>query len=221
MKYKNLTIIGTSHISKESIKEVSAKIIELKPVIIAIELDKPRLSALLNQKRPKTKVKDLRKIGFGGLFFNIIGGWIEKKLGKIVDTKPGSEMLAAIKLAKKENIPIALIDQDIRITLQRISKNISWKEKFRLLSDLIVGSISKKQEVKIDLEKVPEKEVIEQLTKEFGKRYPGLYKVLVTERNKVMAKGLNKLLTRYKEGEILAIIGAGHEEEIIELLKNE
>ena len=41
-----------------------------------------------------------------------------KKLGKIVNTKPGDEMRAAIKLAKENNIKIALIDQRIEITLK-------------------------------------------------------------------------------------------------------
>ena len=129
-------------------------------------------------------------------------------------------MLTAIKLAKKEGIPIALIDQDIRITLQRLSKQITWKEKLRFLSDFLFGNFHKQEKIKIDLTKVPEKEMIEKLTLEFKKRYPTMHNVLVTERNKVMAKNLYKLMTQEKDKKILAVIGAGHEQEIIDIIKN-
>lgn len=220
MQYKNLQIIGTSHIAKESIKNVKKAIIEEKPEIIAIELDKIRLKALLKKKGRSITLKDLRKIGLTGIFFNILGAWIEKKLGKLVKTKPGSEMIAAVKLAKKQNTPLALIDQDIRITLKSLSKQITWKEKIRFLMDLSIGSFTKQKKIKFDLSRVPSIETIKKLTLEFRKRYPTLYTVLVTERNKIMAKNLNNLIIKNKEKKILAIVGAGHEEEIIEILKN-
>lgn len=219
MQYNDLTIIGTSHISKQSVDEVKEFILNEKPEIIAIELDKLRLYSLFSKKK-KLKTSDLRKIGFAGLIFNLIGSYIEKKLGKLVDTKPGSEMIIAIKLAKQEKIPISLIDQDIRITLKKITKNITWKEKFRFLKDLFFSKQNKKELRKIDLSKVPSEKIIEELTREFEKRYPTLYKVLVTERNQIMAKNLNNLITNNKNKKILAIIGAGHKKDIEKLLKN-
>jgi len=221
MRYNNLTIIGTSHIAKESIDEVKRFILEEKPEIIALELDKLRFLALLNKKKKGVRVKDLKKIGLTGLIFNLFGAWAEKKLGKLVDTKPGAEMLTAIRLAKKEKIPLFLIDQDIRITLSDLSKKITWKEKFRLMLDLLFSNFHNTKKVKIDLNKVPDEKTINQMTKEFKKRYPSLYEVLVTKRNKTMAKNLNKLLTKEHKKEILAIVGAGHEKDMIDLLKNE
>lgn len=220
MRYKNLIIIGTSHISKESVEEVESTILEEKPDLIALELDILRVSALLNKRKKGVSAKDARKIGITGLLFNILGGWIEKRLGKLVDTKPGAEMLAAIKIAKKEKIPIALIDQDIRITLQRISKQITWKEKWRFLTDFLFRSFHKQEKIKINLTKVPEKKKIKKLTIEFKKRYPTLHHVLVIERNNIMAKNLYKLITKEKDKKILAVVGAGHEEDIIKIIKN-
>ena len=51
MHYNNITMIGTSHIAKESVSEVKNYIIKEKPDIIALELDRPRLAALLNKKK--------------------------------------------------------------------------------------------------------------------------------------------------------------------------
>jgi len=220
MKYKNLQIIGTSHIAAESVEKVKAFIEGSKPDIIAIELDKPRLDSLLHKRERKVRFKDIKKIGFTGLFFNLIGAWIERKMGKLVNVDPGAEMLTALTLAKKNNLKVYLIDQDIRITLQRLSKQITLKEKLRFLSDIFFSGFSKQTKISLDLTKIPDKAIIKKMTLEFKKRYPTLYKVLVVERNKIMAKNLNTLINNNLDKEILAIVGAGHEEEIIRIIKD-
>ena len=63
MKYKNLTIIGTSHIAKQSLDEVKDAIEGEKPDIIALELDKQRLYALMQAKKEKIR------------FYNIFYCW--------------------------------------------------------------------------------------------------------------------------------------------------
>ena len=49
--------------------------------------------------------------------------------------------------------------------------------------------------------------------------YPNVYKVLVEERNQVMAKNLYSLMTNNPDKKIFAIVGAGHEEGIIKILR--
>ena len=51
MQYNNLSIIGTSHISKHSVEEVKDHILTKNPDIIAIELDRSRAHALLSKKK--------------------------------------------------------------------------------------------------------------------------------------------------------------------------
>jgi pheromone shutdown-related protein TraB len=215
MKYKNLTIIGTSHIAQESVNEVRKTIEDERPEIIALELDYKRYHALQNPGK-KSYLAILRSVGLKGFLFSLIGEWAEKKLGKIVNVKPGTEMLTAIKMAKKENIRIALIDQDIEITLRRFSKAITWKEKFRIIGDIIKAPFSR-QKIKFDLRKVPPKKLVAKLLKEVKQRYPNFYRVLVEERNVVMANNLYNLMKTDKR--IMAVIGAGHEEELVELIK--
>ena len=55
-------------------------------------------------------------------------------------------MLTAVKLAKKHKIQLALIDQDIEITLKRLSQEITWREKFNFLADIIKAVIFRKKE---------------------------------------------------------------------------
>ena len=128
---------------------------------------------------------------------------------------PGSEMLKAIGLAKKKNIKIALIDQDIEITLRRFSKELTWKEKMNFLIDIFKAPFNREiKKMNIDLTKVPDKKIINELIKKLKKRYPNIYKVLIHERNKIMAVNLRKLMKENPEKKILAIVGAGHEEEL-------
>ena len=136
MDYRNLTIIGTSHIAKQSLDDVEKEIESKKPDIIALELDRKRLYGLF-KKQDKIRFYDIRGVGIKGFIFSLIGAWAEKKLGKIVGVAPGSEMKKAVRLAKKHNIRLALIDQDIEITLKRFSKSLSWREKWNFFVDII------------------------------------------------------------------------------------
>lgn len=214
----HLKIIGTSHISPESLKKVEQTILDKKPQIIAIELDAKRLYALINKGKERISFRDIRKVGLKGWLFAIIGAWAEKKLGAKVGVAPGSEMLKAVAAAQHIGAKIALIDQDINITLQRFSKALTWKEKFTFAADLFKGVVLKKG-VQFDLEKVPSQKVIKTLIDDVKKRYPNVYKVLVEERNEYMAKRLATLIKLHPEEEIIAVVGAGHEREIRKLLK--
>jgi len=219
MKHHNLTVIGTSHIAKQSLEEVKKAIEEEKPEIVALELDRPRLSGLLSGQKAKPRVSDIGRIGLKGWLFMIIAGYIERKLGKVVKVKPGEEMMLAYKLAHERKAKVALIDQDISITLKNMSKAFTWKEKWNILVDLLKGTFSKKERIKFDLTKVPSQELIDRMIKKVKARYPSLYKVLIDDRNKVMAKNLHALMQRFPEQKIVAVVGAGHEKEIISLIK--
>jgi pheromone shutdown-related protein TraB len=216
--YKNLTIIGTSHIAIQSINDVRNTINSKKPDIVAIELDLLRLKSIISKKRGKISIFDIKKIGVKGFLFNLIGAWAEKKLGEIVGTKPGSEMIEAVKTAYKNKSNIALIDQDIKITMKKLSKTITFKEKLRFVYDIIKGIILRKPIVKFDLRKVPEEKIIKKLTQKLKKDYPSFHKILIEERDIFMAKNLYNLMKDYNN--IVAVVGAGHENSIIQRIKN-
>ena len=177
MNYKNLVFLGTSHIAKQSLDDVTHLIEKEKPDIIAIELDKKRLPALMHKGPKKVDFRNIRRVGFKGFIFSLFGAWAEKKLGKLVGVSPGSEIKQAIKIAKKEKIGLALIDQDIEITLQRLSKSITWKEKFSFLADIIKAIFTKKKEIEFDLATVPDKKIIKKLTSKLKIQYLKISKI--------------------------------------------
>jgi len=73
----------------------------------------------------------------------------------------------------------------------------------------------------LDLRKVPKKKVIKQIMLMLKKSYPGTYDVLVEQRNHYMADRLKQLMQIYPDKKIVAIVGAGHEEGIMELVRKD
>jgi len=212
--FRNLIILGTSHIAIESINDVKNIIESEEPKIIALELDLQRFKKLLSKKKEKFTFKSLKS---KGAILNSLGALIEKKLGEKVGISPGDEMRTAIRLARKHKIEIALIDQPIQITFKRLSSAITFREKLKFIFDILTSFILPKKRIKIDLTKVPEKKLIRRMIKEVKKRYPNVYKVLIYERNIFMAKQLLGLIRLNKK--TLVIVGAGHEDDLINLLK--
>ena len=210
---QNLIIIGTSHIAIESVNEVERAINELNPDIIALELDLKRFRKLTSKAKYQFKLSDIRQKGF---FINLIGSYIEHWLGKKVGVIPGAEMKKAINLAKEKNIKIALIDQDIGITLKKLKEKFTLREKFRLFKTIILAPFSSKK-FSIDLRKVPEQKLINKLTLQLRREFPSVYNVLIEERNKVMSERLIKLMQENKK--VLAVVGAGHVSGIEKILK--
>jgi pheromone shutdown-related protein TraB len=225
MKYQNLTLIGTSHIAKQSLREIEEAFKDL-PGVVAVELDRNRLHSLLTEQKTKLSVRDISRVGFKGYMFALIGGWLQRKLGSIVGVMPGSEMKLAVVLAKKHNARIALIDQNIEITLRKFSQRLTWREKFRFVSDMFKGIFFKKRAMKelgvdanIDLSKVPDQELINKMMKQLKVRYPNVYDVLVHQRNVIMSNNIVKLMHQFPDDKILAVVGAGHEEDILAIVK--
>lgn len=219
--FKNLTLIGTSHVAIESVRLAENIILSEKPKFVALELDRGRFLALMDEKAKKgISFRMIREVGIRGVIFGSLGAWVEKKIGKAVGVSPGSEMKMAAISAAKVKATIALIDRDIRVTIRHLFKYLTWKEKWRFVADIFNGVVLRKREVEeFDLRKVPPEELIEKLLTQTKGRYPGFYKALVEERNEHMAKNLYKLMNNYKEDKIVALVGAGHEKEMVRLIQ--
>jgi pheromone shutdown-related protein TraB len=217
-------IIGTSHIAQQSINEIKKGFSELKPQIVAVELDVGRAQVLLSGVKSKISLADIMQIGVKGYLFAKIGQIVQQKLGQSIGVSPGEEMKTALELAKKEQLQIALIDQPIKNTLRNFSKELTWKEKFRFLGDIFLGIFTAKRQLKkagldkLDLSKVPGSKMITIMMKQLRNRYPSIYKTLVEDRNKYMVKQIVKLLRENKDKKILVVVGAGHKEGMEELL---
>ena len=215
IKYKNLYLIGTSHISKKSVKEVEKVIKSAKPKFVALELDQERFNHLLKKDEKRVRLKNIRKLGVKLFLLNLAGAWFEKRLGKQVGVEPGSEMKKAIEMAEKTNANIYLIDQNIKYTLSKLISRFSKREKLRLVKDLFFGD----KEYSFSIKKIPSQTQIDKILKKIKKNYPSFYLTVIKERNEFMARNLYKLMNTYTKHNIVGVVGAGHEKAIVGEIK--
>ncbi len=207
----NIILIGTAHISKDSVEEVKQAIEEYKPDIVAVELCKRRYEAITKKDQwENTPVSELLKGNKAYLMLaQTFLSSIQRKLGKDYGVEPGSEMIAAMNEAKKNNIDVALVDRDISVTLKRAWRKMGFREKFRLLWEFLKAIVGYDEEEleELDLKKLMDQDVISAMMEEFGEIAPSVTDVLIHERDEYIAK---KISDESKKGRVVAVVGAGH-----------
>ena len=222
MKRECLTIIGTAHVSSNSVEEVKDAIYEQQPDVVAIELDRGRYTRLKEEmagiERDDTiSVSQIIKDNKVGLFFTTtLLSYFQSKVGEDVDVKPGAEMVGAIEAAKDLGIPIALIDRDISVTLQRALNKMGFKEKAKFLYGLLASVLGFGDEDDVDIEELKNPENLDDLMEMFKDEAPSVYETLVHERDAYLAGSILKI----PQDRVIAVVGAGHQPGINRYLDN-
>jgi pheromone shutdown protein TraB len=105
---------------------------------------------------------------------------------------------------------VALCDRDIRVTLRRAWRSLSWFRKLLLLSSLLEVLFEKPELTEEDLRELRQQDVMTKLMQELGEAFPGLKTVLIDERDAF----LGERIKRSSGQRIVAVVGAGHVEGI-------
>lgn len=222
MKRECLTIIGTAHVSANSVEEVKDAIYEQLPDVVAIELDRGRYIRLKNEmmgieEDDTISVTQIIKQNKVGLFLTTtLLGYFQSKIGADLDVKPGSEMVGAIEAAEDLEIPIALIDRDINVTLQRALNKMGTWEKLKFMYGLLTSAIGGDDEEEIDVEELKNPENLDELMEMFKDEAPSVYEVLVKERDEYLAGRIMQI----PQDKVVAVVGAGHQPGINRYLDN-
>lgn len=205
-------LVGTAHVSQKSIDEVNQAIEEFKPDIIAVELDPGRYNALKKQQQEPASVDQVIESGnFTQMLIQWILAYLQRKIGMDVGVEPGAEMKAAVAMAEERQIPLALIDRDIRITLQRFWRSMSVIEKLKMIYALGRSVIMIDGGQEIDIDSLTHEDVVSDALDEFRKFSPRGARALIDERDAYMGHQLVRLAGQAgPEGRILAVVGAGH-----------
>jgi pheromone shutdown-related protein TraB len=215
---KEVILVGTAHISQESIKLVEETIEAEQPDVIGVELDKDRLQQLLSGKKwQETNLVEIIETGKTYLFLlNVLLSNMQRQLGKNVGVHPGAEMLAALKKAQEKQLPVQLLDRDVRITLKRAFQEMGPGEKIKLAGAIVGGFFGAGEQVTPEkIEELKKEDLINNLMKELGKQFPSIKRVLVDERDAYIAE-----MIKHSPGKkIVAVVGAGHLEGIIQHIK--
>jgi pheromone shutdown-related protein TraB len=205
---KEFVLVGTAHVSKESIRLTKTVIEEEKPDTVCVELCPSRYQAIRQKDRWQDTdiIKVIREKKSFLLLSNLLLASFQKRIARQFDVTPGEEMITAINTAETVGARIHLADRDIRTTLSRIWRVMGFWSKIKLLFQLTL-SLGQLEEIKEeDIEKMKQQDVLESLLSEVGKSLPALKTILIDERDQYLAEKI-----RTAPGDkIVAVVGAGH-----------
>ncbi len=207
---KTIIIVGTAHISQESVELVKTVIDQELPDCVCLELDDKRYQALSQKKQWQSL--DLKEIiknkQLSTLLVSLLMASYQKRLGGKLGVTPGAELLNAAKTANNNHIPISLCDRDVRITLRRAWKSTTLFKKGYLLSSLLASVFDNTEITEEKLTELKQKDVLSELMEEMGETLPDLKRVLIDERDIFLVEKIKASPGK----RIVAIVGAGHVE---------
>ena len=133
-------VVGTAHVSEESVREVEDAIETERPDVVAVELDEGRYRQLKGGEPDDIEPGDLLR---GNTVFQFIAYWmlsyVQTRLGEKFDVSPGADMLSAVETAERLGIDVALVDRDINETMRRFWSAMGPIEKLRMIGGLAFG----------------------------------------------------------------------------------
>ena len=201
-----LRILGTAHVSSESVELVRNQIEEWEPDLIAVELCPSRMAALTEPESLDSE--DLLKIIKEGrsamILLQSALAAQQRRMGISSGERPGAELLAAVNAAEESDIPVEMIDRDVVITLRRAWKKMGMIEKWRILNALLWEEDD--EEVSID-EVLGDSDLLSSMMEEARELAPRAGEVLIDERDSFLAGRIQQIRGK---GKVLAVIGAGH-----------
>ena len=203
------TLLGTAHVSRESVDAVRAAIAEGAYDAVAVELDAARLQAM---RDPDALARlDLVKVireGRVGLFAANLGlATYQRRLAEQLAIDPGAELRLAANDAEARGLPVQLIDRDVGTTFRRISHRLGWWGRSKLFAGVLAGVLFDDEVAADDIERLKEGDMLESTFGEFASGSPALYATLIDERDRYMAARLRE--TAGDAREVLAVVGAG------------
>lgn len=212
-----IILVGTAHISRNSVDEVINIIEQENPDRVCLELDKSRFES--KTKKQDYSSMNLRKVFKEGKAFLVMANTalasFQKKMGQKTGVSPGEEILSAGKIAQEKGIPISLCDRDISVTLKRAWRISNLWNKCKLLATLLSSSFDKEEISSEDLEKMKESDTLQEMMKELAKELPGAKKALIDERDRYLATSILEAPGKKK----IAVVGAGHAKGIISTME--
>jgi pheromone shutdown-related protein TraB len=205
---KEIILLGTAHVSRDSADLVERVISEEKPDTVCVELCQSRYQAI--KQKDKWQDTDLIKVIKEKKAFlllsNLILSSFQKAIGKKLGIRPGEEMIRASSSAESIGAHIHLADREIRTTLLRVWRKMRFRDKFRLLYQLLASFGGMEELTEEAVEEMKKKDILQTLLDEMGKSQPLLKEVLIDERDKY----LSHMIKTAPGKRIVAVVGAGH-----------
>ena len=208
-----ITMLGTAHVSKESVALVEEKIMSRDFDCVAVELCPARYENLKNRSWWKNLdiYEVFRKKKASLLLINLALSAYQRRLADKVGVEAGKEMIRATELALENDIRLEVVDRDITTTLHRLVTKVSFWQKIKIFSGLIAGIFVGDEVDRDQIENLKKGDMLHSVIEEFGDSLPQIKKVLIDERDEFMTGKLSMLaMSENSPKNILAVVGAGH-----------
>jgi pheromone shutdown-related protein TraB len=218
-KDREIILLGTAHISRESMEEVNRTIHEKKPRMVCVELDEGRYTAMTQKDHwEKLDVAKVFREGKGFLLMaNLVLSGFQRRMGAELGIKPGEEMKTALETAAALNIPHALCDREIQTTLRRAWARCGLWNKCKLLASLLSSAFTTEKMSAQEIENLKDRSELDGMMGELADYLPPVKETLIDERDRYLAAkiwtsaaDLEETPGAQEPARIIAVVGAGH-----------
>ncbi len=205
---KEVYLVGTAHVSKQSVEDVKKTVEIVNPDSICVELCESRYKNITQRDSWKKmdifKVIKDKKAVF--LLAQLIMSSFYRRLGKQLDVKPGAEMIEGINLSKKRGMKLVLADRNIEITLKRVWGYLNFWNKLNMASQLFAGLLFTEKIDEEMVEDLKNKDQLENILQTFAKAFPAVKSRLIDERDIYLSQKIKEASGK----KVVAVVGAGH-----------
>jgi pheromone shutdown-related protein TraB len=213
---KRIILVGTAHVSADSVEEVRAAIRDEKPDRVCVEIDAGRFATMTEDRSwEKLDIVKVLKDGKGFLLLaNLVLSSFQRRMGKSLGIKPGDEMKAAVEEAQAQGIAFSFCDREVQVTLRRAWSRSSLWNKSKLLASLLASTMSNEALTAEEIEELKSKSVLEEMMGQLASFLPSVKEVLIDERDRYLATRIFQA----PGSRIVAVVGAGHCDGIVDWL---
>jgi pheromone shutdown-related protein TraB len=214
---RRIVLIGTAHVSRESVDEAVAAIATEQPDMVCVELDENRWRSMTSPDAwEKTDIIKIIKDGKAFLLLATLAlSAFQKRMGMDSGVKPGEEMIAAVRAAEAAGIPYAFCDRDVQTTLRRAWGRSNFWNKSKLMAQLIASAFGTEKPDAAEIEKLKNKSELDQMMNELADYLPNVKETLIDERDRYLAA---RIWTSNGQ-RIVAVVGAGHADGVVSWLE--
>ena len=205
---REVYLVGTAHVSPESVDDVRNTVELVQPDAICVELCRARYEAFT---RPdawrKTDVFKVIKEGKAVLLLSqLLMSAFYKRIGDRLGVRPGAEMLEGIRLARERDVELVLVDRDVQVTLKRTWRRLGLWNKLKLLFLLLSSAVVEPEIDKEAVDDLKRQDRMGDVLVEFARAFPAVKESIIDERDVYLAQKI-----RDAQGErVVAVVGAGH-----------
>lgn len=205
---REVFLIGTAHVSRESVEDVRKTIEAVRPDTVCVELDEGRYQNLTDLGRWKrTNIAEVIRKGKAMLLLSsLIMTAFQRKIGKKLGVMPGAELLEGVKAAEDVGAQLVLADRDIQTTLKRTWGNFGFVERIKVAGQLVASLFVTEEVDEKMIEELKSQEKLGDVLEMLAREFPAMKVPLIDERDIYLSQKIREAPGH----RVVAVVGAGH-----------